>query len=320
MLTKDEKHIVRKDIGRTSRFALIYALILSVVAIVVAVGIAMPHLSGDAAVSPAELQKVMTQRSGELSLIALAVGTLFVLLKRRGKLFSEDLRNPDPHPMSVKVLLACAVLFMGFQALSSGIDPIIKWIAENLGFSLSTTTDALGEMPVTPYLLLYVGILGPIMEEVVFRGVVMNSFRKYGKGFAIVTSAFLFGIFHGDFNQGLFAFACGLVFGYVAMEYSIKWSMVLHIFNNFVLANVLGQITGMFSEDIQTILWFVIFAGIGGLGGLIILLCKRKAIGNYLRENRSAKGTVAACWTTPSYLLFIVVELMMMVQAFSKMG
>ena len=76
----------------------------------------------------------------------------------------------------------------------------------------------------------------PVTEELLFRGGRLRSLQPYGKRFAIFCSALLFGLVHQNLTQTPFAFGFGLLAGYVAVEYSILWSMSLHILNNAVLA------------------------------------------------------------------------------------
>lgn len=55
-------------------------------------------------------------------------------------------------------------------------------------------------------------ILSPIMEELVFRGIVFGNLRKItGTGTAIFLSAFLFGIVHFNIVQFIYAFLLGIV-------------------------------------------------------------------------------------------------------------
>ncbi len=55
-------------------------------------------------------------------------------------------------------------------------------------------------------------ILSPIMEELVFRGIVFGNFRKItSTGTAIFLSAFLFGLVHFNMVQFIYAFLLGIV-------------------------------------------------------------------------------------------------------------
>jgi hypothetical protein len=82
--------------------------------------------------------------------------------------------------------------------------------------------------------ILYVVLLGPIFEEIIFRGAILRSLQTFGNNFAIVVSSILFGLYHLILFQGTFAFFVGLLLGYCALRFSIKWAMLLHIANNAV--------------------------------------------------------------------------------------
>ena len=54
-------------------------------------------------------------------------------------------------------------------------------------------------------------IFPAVIEEFVFRGLIMGSLRKYGDGFAVLISSALFGLVHGNFEQIPFAFLVGQI-------------------------------------------------------------------------------------------------------------
>ncbi len=80
-------------------------------------------------------------------------------------------------------------------------------------------------------------ILVPIVEEYAFRGVIFKTLRKYGTNFAVVASAFAFGIMHFSANQSMFAFAFGLFSAMlVVVTGNIKTSVLFHALNNLSMA------------------------------------------------------------------------------------
>lgn len=76
--------------------------------------------------------------------------------------------------------------------------------------------------------------VAPILEEIVFRGVIMNNLRKYGIRVAIIINSLLFGLSHYNIEMIVPAFLTGIVFSYVAYKYSIKYSILIHFFINAV--------------------------------------------------------------------------------------
>lgn len=79
--------------------------------------------------------------------------------------------------------------------------------------------------------LLAVGIIGPIFEEILFRGLVFGELRKISKvRIALVVQALLFGAYHMNIIQGSYAFLIGILLGYVYYRSnSIIVPMILHI-------------------------------------------------------------------------------------------
>lgn len=88
--------------------------------------------------------------------------------------------------------------------------------------------------------IFYTSLMAPIVEEIIYRGFIMNSLRSYGKVQAIVFSSVLFSLMHCNFDQFLGAFCQGIILGYLAMAYGIIWSIGLHIFTDAVLLDFVG--------------------------------------------------------------------------------
>ncbi len=81
----------------------------------------------------------------------------------------------------------------------------------------------------------YVVLIGPIMEEIVFRKYLLNKLRWFGDLPAILISGVAFGLFHMNLNQFLYATTLGFVFAYVALRTNtIRYNIILHIMINSI--------------------------------------------------------------------------------------
>ncbi len=82
--------------------------------------------------------------------------------------------------------------------------------------------------------LLAVGVIGPVFEEILFRGLIFGELRKITKvRAALVIQALLFGIFHLNAIQSSYAFLIGLLLGFVYYRSnSIIAPMIVHIIIN----------------------------------------------------------------------------------------
>ncbi len=89
-----------------------------------------------------------------------------------------------------------------------------------------------------PALILYVitlTVAPAFIEEIIFRGIVMQSLRRFGDVFALVSSALIFGIFHLNLIQMPYAFILGLCIGYFVMRTDSLWvGVLIHFVNNSV--------------------------------------------------------------------------------------
>lgn len=64
-------------------------------------------------------------------------------------------------------------------------------------------------------LLLY-GVVSPITEEIIFRGLIFNRMRRYmPHAAAVIVSGLLFGIYHGNWVQGLYGGCMGILMAYL---------------------------------------------------------------------------------------------------------
>ena len=82
--------------------------------------------------------------------------------------------------------------------------------------------------------IIYAICIAPVLEEIVFRGVLMTYLKKYGIKTAIIISSLFFGISHYNIYMVIPAFFIGIVLACVAYKYSLKYSVLLHVLMNIV--------------------------------------------------------------------------------------
>ena len=99
------------------------------------------------------------------------------------------------------------------------------------------------------------GILAPLGEEIVFRGVVYGQLRKVLKvPYAVVLSGLAFGLFHGNLVQAVYATVIGCLLALVYEWYgTIAAPMLFHS-----VANLFG---GVFLSVPSCVLFLVLSAG-----------------------------------------------------------
>lgn len=79
-------------------------------------------------------------------------------------------------------------------------------------------------------------ILGPVAEEIVFRGLVYNRIKGYTKEMtAVYLSSAIFGIYHFNLVQGLYAFMLGILLVYVyEKQRTILAPIIMHMSANLL--------------------------------------------------------------------------------------
>lgn len=74
----------------------------------------------------------------------------------------------------------------------------------------------------------FVGLLAPVCEEIVFRGILYTGFRKNGTPMqAILWTAVLFGLFHMNLNQMVYAAVLGIAFGLLREATGNIWAGII---------------------------------------------------------------------------------------------
>jgi membrane protease YdiL (CAAX protease family) len=132
-------------------------------------------------------------------------------------------------------MLALISIGMLVSLVANFSTSIMKYIFNKLGIYYSAPDFCMGNTPLSIIIsIISISIIPAIFEELVFRGFILNKFKKFGSPFAIFLSAILFGLFHGNLVQIPFAFILGLYLGFLVIETNSLWpSILLHFFNNF---------------------------------------------------------------------------------------
>lgn len=84
-------------------------------------------------------------------------------------------------------------------------------------------------------IVLYMVICAPIVEEYVFRKLIVDRCVRYGQAVAVLMSGLMFGLFHGNMNQFIYAFALGVFLAFLYVKTgNLKITIALHMMINFM--------------------------------------------------------------------------------------
>lgn len=217
-------------------------------------------------------------------LAACIIGMLILLLWK-GIPFWKDKVWARGRAMEFKDFLILLMLTIGCQLWAVIGMNILELLFSGTGYSAEASVESATSQPDTFSMFLYAGVFAPVFEELIFRGFAMQTLKPYGKKFAILGSAILFGLFHGNLFQSPYALLVGLVFGYAAMEYSLGWAMLLHMINNLVLSDMSQRLNALIPGDIVIGLQGLIIIGTG-IGSIVWICIRKEKVRSYDQRRR----------------------------------
>ena len=244
------------------------------------------------------------QGNGIGYLIAVSIGLLLLRIWK-GREFCYKTLWTQGKPMRGGDFVSLLVLLVGGQMAYQILVVVLEMVLSPFGLSALPSVEATNIDTDTLSMYLYAAVAAPIAEEILFRGLVMRGLEPYGKRFAIVMSAFAFAIFHGNLVQSPYAFVVGLVLGYAAMEHNILWAMVLHMFNNLVVADLLRRLTAGLPEVAASLI-LVVITWTCGIAGIILLAACRDRVAAYHKKHPIRGKYVGAFLKTPGMIIMIV--------------
>ena len=245
---------------------------------------------------------------GLLLILASLPGVAAFLAYRGRDFLTYDLRAKK-ESFDFLVFLKWACFSIGFVEIfailwGSGLEAI----AQVFGYS---TQEAQEQLKFSFHwdMILYGVFIGPLMEEFVFRGVILRSLEKYGAGFSILMSAIFFGLIHGNIIQTPYAILMGILLGFVTLRYSIWMAVYIHIFNNGI------AFATLYFQDQLGIFQLVFF----GLSACYIGFFQRKKVPDVWKLFHFDKKLIWRVFTTFPVILFFIISLFVMTLGIRKL-
>lgn len=97
---------------------------------------------------------------------------------------------------------------IGLQYVAVLIYAVLKYVGQGLGMEFPEVSfDYFQTGQSTMLVLLYTCILAPITEELLFRGFLLKSLSAVSTRFGVIVTALLFGLMHGNVQQGILGVA-----------------------------------------------------------------------------------------------------------------
>lgn len=158
--------------------------------------------------------------------------------------------------------------------------------------------------------ILVVGITAPIIEELLFRKLLIDRLAKHSQIWAVVFSAIAFGLFHMNITQFFYATFIGLVFGFVYVKtgnifYTIGLHMVVNLATTCIAANI--------TSEIGMLIYSAVLMSLAVLGVVLFFVKYRKALKLKKNENLSTGKATSACLLNPVTIIYFIVAFVVIV-------
>ncbi|MFA9457569.1 lysostaphin resistance A-like protein [Halalkalibacter sp. AB-rgal2] len=200
---------------------------------------------------------------GMWNVIAFSIGLVIMLLLLRKDMQDRHLVR-DRASRGDALIWSIIGIFMAFAAQYAAA--FVQMVI--LGFEPgSENTEIIVEFAQAfPLFIIVVAIIGPIIEEIVFRLVIFGSlYKRFNFWIAGILSSLIFAAMHGDFQNLLVYTAMGLTFAFLYVKTKrIIVPIIAHVAINLfvalvqvVFADQIGDMINEFEEVQQQVLQFI---------------------------------------------------------------
>lgn len=173
--------------------------------------------------------------------------------------FRHKKRVNQPTGFSFHTVISMLFLAIGLQYVTILVVNITSSLHPDWLTAYNALMENAGYSDLSLPLIIYSIILAPVAEELIFRGLIFR-YARYALPFWIanIWQALLFGLVHGNFIQGIYAFVMGLFLGFLCHRgRGIKYSIPVHIIYNIIGVWFSGLI------ELTTLLNYAVSVGLG---------------------------------------------------------
>ncbi len=292
-LQKKEGRIAVKSFSRIFWGLILYSIFATLAIVVIEVGLAF--FLDEAIVESVLINPYVVWGIDVLAMYVIAFPLFLLYIKPVPA--RKPLRDEKLGVREFIRLFLVSVAIMQLGNLLSNI--VITLVSDSMLYETAAASDMISSAPL-PVTILVIVIIGPIVEELIFRRAIIDRLGKYGERMAIIVSSVAFGMFHGNLNQFVYATLLGLILGNTYVKTGkMKYPIILHM-----LVNLFGTLPAELMERtdvyfatatntesqeylIATVISIavpVLFVICIGLGIIVLLRSKRTGLFEYYYE------------------------------------
>ncbi len=217
-------------------------------------------------------------------LVLLLPAALYAKIKGKGYIstLNANIFTPD----AIAFVLICALaLILGSAAL--------RFLCEQISIPRSDMILMRKSFPdiapaADPLFLLVAYALTPaIIEEFIFRGIMISEYRSGGRICAVVMSSLLFAFLHFGFENFILAFFIGVMLSFAVYVTGSLWSaIIIRLIHNLYSVFLESHLFDLLDRPKNNIFMIFIFAGLFLTSFIFLLGCAEKMFYSYALAGR----------------------------------
>lgn len=230
---------------------------------------------------------------------------IFYLLVKKIPVVEKKERKSLKVYQMICLLIMCLASMYIFNMVGVAINAVLGMLTGNM--NLNPLNSVIGGLDLLPTILV-AGIASPIVEELVFRKVLLDRLRNYGDVTAILVSGLCFGFYHGNIAQFLYASALGFIFAYVVIKTEdIRYTIALHITINILGTAIIPQLVTLGTATTMCVGLFVM--AVIGIGIVLMVLALVLHKLHFEKGKIQLKKTFKTVWLNLGMILFVAISL-----------
>ena len=220
------------------------------------------------------LSDILTNNMAWIMLIAYAITIpLCMLIARTVPKYQDEQKEK----WKISKLLLFLMLSIGLMMIGNFVSQIMQGVVSLItGHKMTNPLDSiLNDNNILGSIVL-VAIIAPFVEEFLFRKVLIDRVRVYGDKVTMVLSGVLFGLFHGNLFQVVYAMLLGMLLAYVYLKTSNIWyciglHMVINIIGGVLPLLLLHGVDMKVIQSMQVDKVMQAAPRVAGLGALVLI-------------------------------------------------
>ena len=204
---------------------------------------------------------------------------VFWLLMRR---IPKDPAGRPDMPLRAGRFLGIFIICVGVMYAGNLLGQLISQMADRLTGRQSVNAVVELVMGMDTWAVFLAAVAAaPVMEELLFRKLLLDRVSVFGDRTAILLSGVVFGLAHGNFYQFFYAFGLGAIFAWVYLRTRrIRFSILLHVLINFCGSILPMQLLHMMRDypviGAHLLLGQTMLMLAAAICGVILLICQRR--------------------------------------------